>query len=156
MKLRFDKKKYASLVLMFLMLGSTLAYTALQAFRNWQQPNEAASAPELPSTNVVDYEITVEQRNYMLRLGRTILEYRYQLACTDCAAQRAYIEAVVGEFSNQIFVEEIVDATATESTLSITSYYGDKLLTSPSNEDVFDALCELMVEPPIRCATRNI
>lgn len=156
MKLRFDKKKYASLILMLLMLGSTLAYTALQAFRNWQQPNEAVSAPELPSTNVVDYEITPEQRNYMLRLGRTILEYRYQLSCTGCAAQRAYIETAAGEFSNQIFVEEIVDATVAEPILSMTSYYGDKLLTNPSNEDVFDALCELMVEPPVRCATRNI
>jgi hypothetical protein len=156
MKFRFDKKKYASLILMLLMLGSTLAYTALQAFRNLQQPNEAASAPELPPINVVDYEITAEQRNYMLRLGRTILEYRYQLSCTDCAAQRAYIESAAREFPEQVFVEEIIDATAIEPTLSMTSYYGDKLLRNPSNEDVFDALCELMVEPPIRCATRNI
>lgn len=153
MKLGFDKKKYASLILIILMLGSTLAYSALQTFRGWQHTE---NEPELPDSNIVNYEITTEQRDYMLRLGRTILTYRYQLACTECANQRAYIEAAAGEFPNQIFVEEIVDIAATESTLSVKSYYGDELLTNPSNEEIFDTLCELMAQPPVRCATRNI
>lgn len=156
MKIRFNKKKYASLILIFLMAGSTLAYSALQAFRNLGQPDEGAQVPDLPTSNVVNYEITAEQRSYMLQLGKTILEYRYKLGCTECANQRAYIEAAAREFPNQIFVQELIDNTANNPTLSITSYYGHELLTSPSNERVFDALCELMLQPPIRCATRNI
>lgn len=156
MKIGFDKKKYASLILIFLMLGSTLAYSALQAFRTWKQPDESASAPELPASNVVDYEITAEQRNYMLRIGRTVLEYRYQLACMECANQRGYIEAAARDFPDQIFVQEIIDSTANNSTLSMTSYYGDELLANPSSEEILDALCRLMTEPPIICATRNV
>ncbi len=156
MKIRFDKKKYASLILIFLMVGSTLAYGVLQAFRSWSQPNGGAQVPDLPENNVVNYEITAEQRSYMLQLGRTILEYRYKLGCTECANQQAYIEAAASEFPNQIFVQELIDNTANNPTLSITSYYGSEMLTNPSNERVFDALCELMLQPPIRCATRNI
>jgi len=138
------------------MLGSTLAYSALQAFRTWTQPNEAATAPELPASNVVDYEISAEQRNYMLRIGRTILEYRYQLACAECANQRGYIEAAARDFPSQIFVQEIIDNAADNSTLSMTSYYGDELLANPSNEEILDALCRLMTDPPIVCATMNV
>jgi hypothetical protein len=156
MKIRFDAKKYGSLILMFLMLGSTLAYSMLQAFRNWQQPQENTSVPELPASNVIDYAVTAEQRNYMLRIGRVVLEYRYQLTCTECADQRVYIEAVAREFPDQIFVQEIIDPGAAEPTLSITSYYGSKFLADPSNEETFDALCDLMTDPPIACATRNI
>ena len=156
MKIRFDAKKYGSLILIFLMLGSTLAYGMLQAFRNCQQPQENTSAPELPASNVVDYTVTAEQRNYMLRIGRVVLEYRYQLACTECVDQQGYIEAVAREFPNQIFVQEIIDPGAVEPTLSITSYYGSKFLADPSNEETFDALCDLMADPPIACATRNI
>jgi len=156
MKIRFDKKKYASLILIFLMAGSTLAYGVLQAFRGWTQSNGGAKVPYLPETNVVNYEITAEQRSYMLQLGRTILEYRYKLGCTECVNQQAYIEAAAREFPNQIFVQELVDSTANNPTLSMISYYGSKSLTNPSNEGIFDALCELMLQPPIRCATRNI
>lgn len=156
MRIRFDKKKYGSLILMFLMLGSTIAYSGLQAFRAWRRPEENANVPELPASNIVDYEITTEQRNYMLRIGRTILEYRYQLACVECGNQRAYMEAVAREFPDQMFVEEIVDAAANEPTLLITSYYGNEALTNPSNEEIFDALCTLMMDPPIACATRNV
>ena len=156
MKIRFNKKKYASLILIFLMVGTIIPIGILQAFGGLNQPDGVAQVPELPETNVVNYEITAEQRSYMLQLGKTILEYRYALACKHCADQRAYIEAAAQEFPNQIFVQEIVDNTATNPTLSITSYYGHELLTNPSNERVFDALCELMLQPPIRCATRNL
>lgn len=156
MKIRFDVKKYGSLILIFLMLGSTLAFGMLQAFRNRQQPQENTSAPELPASNIVGYAVTAEQRNYMIRIGRVVLEYRYQLACTECTGQLGYIEAVAREFPNQIFVQEIIDTGAVESTLSITSYYGNKFLADPSDEEMFDALCDLMAGPPIACATRNI
>jgi len=155
MKIKFNKKKYVSLILMFLMLGSTITFGALQAFRTWRQP-ESTPAPELPATNVVAYEITAKQRNYMLRLGRTILEYRYQLACAECADQRGYIEAAARDFPDQIFVQEIVDNSANNPTLAMTSYYGDELLTNPSNEEILDALCRLMTDPPIICATMNV
>lgn len=159
MKIRFDsakKKKYISLVLIFLMAGSTAAYSALQAFTTWLRTNEAPAAPELPSSNVVDYALTAEQRNYMLRNGRTILDYKYKLACTACANQRSFIESAASQFPTQIFVQEIIDNSANNSTLSMTSYYGDKSLANPTIDQIFDALCELLVEPPVQCATRKI
>lgn len=153
-----NRKKYVSLILIVLMVGSTLAFSALQAFQSWLQPNVGggAATPELPSNNVVEYAITAEQRNYMIRLGRTVIEYRYKLACAECANQRGYVEAAARDFPSQVFVQEIIDNSANNSTLTMTSYYGDKQLANPSFDEMFEALCELMVEPPVQCATRNI
>lgn len=160
MKIRIgsaSKKKYISLILMVLMVGSTLAFSALQAVTSLLQSGGSQSAnPELPDSNVVDYAITTEQRNYIIRLGRTIIDYRYKLACSECANQRGYVEAAAREFPTQVFVQEIIDNSASNSTLSMTSYYGDKTLLNPSADEIFDALCELMIEPPVQCATRNI
>lgn len=161
MKIRLgslNRRKYISLILIVLMVGSTLAFSALQAFQSWLQPNVGGgtSAPELPSDNVVQYAITTEQRNYMIRIGRTVIEYRYKLACAECANQRGYVEAAAREFPTQVFVQEIVDNSANNSTLTMTSYYGDKQLANPSFDEMFEALCELMVDPPVQCATRKI
>jgi hypothetical protein len=154
MRFRFNKKKYASLILIFLMLLSTVSFGLLQSIRGLVQPTE--TEVNLPDTNIVNYQITAEQKNRMIKIGKTILEYRYRLGCTECSTQRAYIESAVAEFPDQIFLEELVDNSVSNSTLSISSYYGEKHLNNPSNEDILDKLCELMIEPPIICATRNI
>ncbi len=161
MKIRLggaNRKKYISLILVVLTIGSTLAFSALQALQSWLQPNGGGgvATPELPSDNVVQYAITAEQRNYMIRTGMTVIEYRYKLACAECANQRGYVEAAARDFPTQVFVQEIVDNSANNSTLAMTSYYGDRSLSNPTFDEMFEALCELMVEPPVACATRNV
>jgi hypothetical protein len=156
MRFKFDNKKYISWILIFLTVGSTAAYSVLQAFRSPTQSGGNTNAPDLPSSNIVDYAITAEQRSYMLRIGRTILDYKYKLACTACSNQRSFIESAASQFSDQIFVQETIDSTANNSTLSMTSYYGDRSLTNPTTDQMFDALCEVMVNPPVQCATRKI
>ena len=111
---------------------------------------------EVPEGNIIDYELTAEQRNYMIKQGTTILEYRYPLVCESCTAQKAYLEYAINEFPDQLFLEEILDNSRADSILSVASYYGSTRLESLSNDDMFNALCEFMVNPPIRCATVSV
>lgn len=156
---KIDKKKYASVILIFLTVGSTLAYGVLQAVNmglNNQGGNSNSAQPSLPEGNIIDYELTNEQKNYMLRYGKTILEYKYPLACGNCSSQKAYLESTVGGLSDQLFLEEIVDNSQTRSTLDVSSYYSSRSLIDPSVNATIDALCGVMVIPPVRCATRNV
>jgi len=147
--------KLLSLLLLLLMLASTVAGFVLQAF-NWRRQTNDGQEIELPDTNIIDYVLTAEQKDYLIRQGRTIIEYRYRLACQDCANQRIYLESAAGEFSDQIFLQEIVDDTVTNSTLEISSFYGRRSLANPSNDDILNALCAIMADPPVRCVTRNV
>jgi hypothetical protein len=152
---KIDKKKYVSVILIFLTIGSTAAYSVIQAL-GWGSNRQQTAQVELPNVNVVDYEFTNDQKDYMIRYGKTILEYRYQMGCANCSVQKAYLESAVNQFSDQLFLQEIVDNSQTKPALDVMSYYGSRNLKDPSNTAILNALCEIMVEPPILCATRNV
>lgn len=150
--MKLDSKKLVSVLLLVLTLGSTMAFSLLQSFA-WNKGEEAKV--ELPADNVIDYELTSAQKNYAVGLGRTILEYRYPPACSSCAEQGAYLEYVVSKYPDQLLLQEISDNSLSKPALNALSYYGARTLTDPSQESIFNALCDMMIQPPVSCATRN-
>ena len=151
---KFKGIKFVSLILLLLMLGSTVTGFVLQAIGLNRQGNDEVEI-ELPDSNIIDYELTKEQKDYAIRQGKTVMEYRYQLMCEICADQRAYLQSAASELSDQILLQEIVDDSVDSSRLEISSFYGRRLLSDPSAEQILDALCEIMADPPVRCVTRN-
>jgi len=154
MRLKLDSKKYISIVLLLLTLGSTAAYSLLQSL-NWGG-GKAAAQVELPAKNVIDYELTAAQKDYAARKGRTLLEYRYPIVCANCTAQKGYLEFVVSKFPDQLLLQEVSDNSLPKPTLDVISYYGSRTLSDPSQDGMFSALCDMMVQPPVSCATRNV
>jgi len=153
---KFDKKKWVSFVLIILTIGSSLAYSILQAFGGRSSSGQNSTAPDMPSSNIINYKLTPEQEDYALRLGKTLLEYRYTLGCTNCSTQKGYLESFTNQLSDQLLLQEIVDSSQTSSVLYVTSYYGTRTVKDPSGQAIFGALCEIMVQPPIQCATKNV
>ena len=76
MRFKFDSKKYISLFLVILTIGSTAAYGLVQSFA-WGSTTQ--TQPDMPATPIVDYELTSAQKDYAIRLGRTVLDFRYPL-----------------------------------------------------------------------------
>ena len=144
-----------SLLLLLLMLGSTITGFALQSL-NFGNQDTTQKTVELPDTNVIDYELTPEQKEQLIRDGKTVMEYRYQLICENCTAERGYLNAFVNEYSDQLFFQDIVDDAATQSRLEISSFYGRRLLMQPTPEDIIEALCAVMADPPVRCVTIGV
>jgi hypothetical protein len=141
-------------LLLVLTLGSTAAFGLLQSFA-WGNGGETAHI-ELPAESVVDYGLTAAQKNYAVGIGRTLLEYRYPMSCPSCAEQGAYIEFLVSKYPDQLLLQEISDNSLSKPTLNALSYYGTRTLADPSQESIFNTLCDMMVQPPVSCATRNV
>jgi hypothetical protein len=148
-------KRFISFLLLLLMLGSTITGFALQAFTTGNRP-VTEEPVELPDTNMVDYALTAEQRDLLIRQGKTVMEYRYQIGCEDCRLERAYLSSFVNELSPQLFLQEIVDGSAAQSRLEMSSFYGRQVLTEPTADDMFEALCAVMADPPVRCVTMGL
>jgi len=152
MKIKIKKSAYLGIFLMFLMVGSTVAYAVLQAFN---QPQQTAEEPKLPKENIIDYELDRSQELYAIRYGKTILKYEYATACVECANEKALLESLARQFSDQLILEELSGADEA-SKLTITSYYGRRLLRNITEDTLVDTLCDLMSNPPVFCATKNI
>lgn len=136
-----------------LMLGSTVAYSVISAIRV-SQPGEETSLPE---TNVIDYELSASQEKLLLQNGKVIAKFAYGVSCWECPQQKSYLESFARQYPNQIFLEEIAgNATVKNSILTFNSIRGYETLTNITQENILDVFCELMVQPPVDCALRNI
>ena len=149
MKLKLPKMKVAAIFLIFIMLFSTFAFTFLQSVNP-----PAREEVSLPESNIIDYELTIEQERLALNLGRTISTFYYYNGCLECTNQLSFLEYMAEQFPDQVIVERIL--TEGTTSLTITSYNGQKLLTNATQEEMFDVFCELMIKPPIVCATRKV
>jgi hypothetical protein len=153
LKRRANKMKWSSVIsviLLLLMLGSTVTGFLLQAFNFNPQEEKKVG---LPSGNIIDYQLTGEQREEMIRQGKTVVEYRYQYVCDTCDAQRSFLAGAIAEYPDQIFVQEILDEGADRPVVEMSSFIRRSIATDPSQEEILQMLCDVMVEPPVRCIT---
>ncbi len=141
MKLKINKTTIAALFFIFLMAGSTAVYSLLQAIK----PQNGSSI-ELPTSNIIDYDLTVEQKSYLLRNGKTVIEARYYTGCTEC--QLSYLESLANQYSDQVILEELL---TNKYEITIISYFGQEDLANATQNQIFNSLCKLMVSPPPIC-----
>jgi hypothetical protein len=140
MKMKINKRMIAAVFFIFLMAGSTAVYSLLQAFRPQSQ------TIELPTSNIINYDLTVEQKSYLLGKGKTIIEARYYTGCVEC--QLSYLGSLANQYSDQVILEELL---SDKYEITIISYFGQKDLTNATQDKIFSSLCELMVSPPPIC-----
>lgn len=153
---------YAGVLILAIMVGSTIAYPILQGvFYGF------GGQTKLPENNILDYELTLQQKYLALSEGKIILNYRYNLTCPNCLELRDYLEqlATSQQFREQMILEKIM-SNETKPILNITGFkieenrivldfrtLQDENLTQNA---IFDAVCELMLEPPVDCALKRV
>lgn len=150
--MKLDKKTIISLFFIFLMAGSTVIVAFMQAGK---QP---VTEVNLPNSNLVDYELTEEQEKALMQNGKVILKYLYSKACEGCLQKKNVLDSVAADktFSGQVMIEQVLSNRQGLPLLTVVSYKGQKVLTNYTNDDLIDALCEMMVQPPVGCAVRKI
>lgn len=151
------KKAYIGILLIGIMFFSTIAVAALQSVTNnvpQNQPQQGNVA--LPTSNVVDYELSPQQELQLLRGGRTILKYSYPLNCRECQQEKIFLETLATNtaFSGQLTLQEVTSSLNTRS-LEIYSAYGSQKLTAVNETEVVDVLCKIAITPPVMCALRG-
>lgn len=141
------KAKMMALVFVFLMFGSTFAFALLRSFGN--RGNEI----KIPRQRILNYELNEQQKRYLLRRGFTLIEYTYPVGCMDCIDVKNNLERITQTSENQIFLQELTDGT---SKVTITSLSGQEVLEDPTNEEIEEMACKLLMKKPIWCVTAKI
>lgn len=136
-------------ILIIILFISSLIFTTLQSFA----PTKTI---EIPKQNIVE-KLNTEQENYLIEKGYTILKIQYNVNCEKCLAQKIFLEQIASspQFKNQVFLEEILTDTKTPK-IEMISMYGRKILENESEEKIIDALCEIIINPPVQCAFRGL
>jgi len=129
------------------MVFSTFAFSLLQSF------NPTQSQITLPEENIIDYELTPEQESVLLQNWKTIAKFYYYSGCVECTNQLSFLESMANQFPNQIILQETL---SNRTSLTIIGYYGHRNLVNATQEEIFDAFCELMIDPPVTCITRKV
>ncbi len=146
------KKSYIALALIGIMFFSTIAFSVIQGAFN--SPTANGPAVELPSTNIIDQQLSEPQENLALQQGLTIITFRYGLNCGNCTEAQQLLESVAFDkvFGRQVVLSEINDAGVRSPEAIFMSIYGRKQISNITVDNVVNVLCDLVISPPATCA----
>ncbi|MEM5853588.1 MAG: hypothetical protein QXS37_01865 [Candidatus Aenigmatarchaeota archaeon] len=143
------KSVLLGVILVLLMFSSTLVYFLSPFFQ-----------PSLPEDNIVEYELSLNQKNMVLRQGRVLMEFFYG-NCENCTEKISFLESIADQYKDKTFLEKIfVNETTPKLHLigfNVTSngiYLQERLLQGEEivYENVMNNLCDIMIYPPVECA----
>jgi hypothetical protein len=145
----------AALIFIVLMVGSSIAFTFIQASQLGL--TGGSSQVTLPSTSIIDYELSLDQEQLALQKGMTIIKYSYSSTCTQCLTVVNQLEGVANQFNTQVYLENLASQSANDaSVLTFTSSQNSKIYNNPTTNNIIDGLCAALIQPPIECTLRNI
>ena len=146
------KPAVIALIMLVVYLLSTIAYVGLQSRR---------STTQLPTTNILNYTLDFQLRNAFIKYGSTILTFEYSSNCDNCFEQKNFLESFSKNYKQNlgtdfynIYLEEVLNETINLSKLTIESNVGNRTLVNPTQNETFDAICNLMSSPPVICVAR--
>jgi hypothetical protein len=139
------KPLHIGIILILVYLGSMIPMVGLRG-----------KTVSLPRENIINYRLTEGQEDYAIKLGKTVISFEYDVNCEACLKQKEFLEKIATENKNQIILQEISTNLSNSTKLRFISYYGEKTLRNASENEVWDTLCVLMINPPTYCALRGI
>jgi hypothetical protein len=138
-----ERKKFISLFMIFLFIGSTIAYGFMRGFRR-----EETQSTNLPKTNIIEYELTEEQETYLIQRGVTIVKFYHSEGCIKCLEWKNELENIANKVPRQLLLEEI---NSDENRIEMFSLRGSVTLTNPTKEEILKNVCNILWDPPGWC-----
>lgn len=140
--------KVIALFFIVLMFGSTFAYGLMSLF------NQPTDQIQIPQDKILTYELTEQQKTYLLRRYFTLIEYRYSSGCMDCISMKNELERITLNSDGQIYLQEILSEGS--DGVTITSLNGAKTITNPTINETQEAVCNLLLQRPVWCVTTRL
>jgi len=137
-----------------LMLGSTATYALIQAF-NYFGTNKQQNT-NLPSSYIVQEQLTDTQEQTIISQYKTVVQFYYSPDCLDCIRQRNILENFVNQNKGQIYLEEIQIKNQTLQNIIMKSYKDTIKLSNANQNDIENAFCDVLLQPPALCALRSL
>lgn len=138
-----------------LMLGSTASYAVIQAY-NFFGTNGNQQQTSLPSSNIVQQQLTSVQEQQIMQNGGTIVQFFYSSACLECVTQRNILESYANQNPQQVYLEEIQTNNVTAQNIIIKSGTNSVVLSHAVQSDIDNAFCDVLIQPAATCALRNL
>lgn len=150
------KEQVAAIVigLIFVMSMVGVAFSSLSWFPQ-QQPGVA-----IP--NIINRELTQEERIYVLQTGRVLIENFYVSNCSICAVDKATLEMFAQEFKEFIVLEEVEVNNTNETTYVKLQMIGRAGLIKDlrdveiTQENLIDIFCDIALVQPRECLLREM
>jgi thiol-disulfide isomerase/thioredoxin len=148
--MKIKKSAFIGIALLLLMISTTLYYFLFSI----------VSQPSLPAGNIVNYELSLEQKNLVLRQGKVLMEFFYGSDCQDCQEKKSLLEFIANQYKDKVFLEEIsLNYSMPELgiigfNVSENKVYLDTRGLAGANlteENVRAILCNVTLYPPLEC-----
>lgn len=145
-----DKQmKTIALVFILLMFGSTFTYALLNAF------GEKNTEVQIPQEKILNYELSEQQKQYLLSKGYTLIEYSYPTGCLDCINVKKDLEKITQISDDQIYLQELTNSGEV-SKLTIVSLNGGKTTNNPTITETETSVCDLLIKKSLWCVSNKI
>src|SRR3990172_9514785 len=145
----------SALMALFLMAVALPSFIAAGFFQtSFTQTGDAVKL-NLPTSSVIDYEVTDEVKSALIQNGVTILKFTYSLSCSECFQVRSFLESLVESQGRQLLLEEVVGSSPLPE-LTVSSYYGEQTIVKMDQNEILKTTCALMIQPPIQCVSYSI
>ena len=114
-------------------------------------PKPSNEQVQIPKEKILNYKLSEQQRKYLLSQYFTLVEYSYPSVCFNCTNQMKKLEQLTQDSDNQIFLQEIPSDNVTQIVVTIASLRGQETLYDPTEQEIQDKLCELLLTRPLFC-----
>jgi len=143
------KNKTIAFLFIILMFGSTFTYAMLNYFGKTEEKLE------IPEQKILNYELNEQQKKTLLPRGYTLILYSYTTGCLECIDVKKDLESITQNSDGQIFLQEVIKNEGVP-TITISSLNGGKTINSPTNSEVENAICNIIVQRPLWCVSQQI
>jgi hypothetical protein len=143
-----NKMKIMAIFFIVLMFGSTFAYGIMNLL------NEKENQIQIPQDKILNYELSEQQKTYLMQKGYTLIKYDYSSGCLECIDVKSSLERITQNSDGQIYLQEITLQGTNK--ISIVSLNGQKNINKPTVNQTEEAVCSLLLQRPIFCLTSQI
>lgn len=155
--MKFKVTTIMAIIFIVIMMGSTIAYTFIQAYQLGLGPGQTQTQVKLPDTNIIDSGLSNEQEQLALSQGKTLMKYSYSSTCISCLSLVNQLEGVANQFKTQVILENLVTQSPNQTAvLTFTSQQNSNTYSNPTTDNVIDGMCSVFITPPIECTLRKL
>jgi len=148
-----QKQVFMALFIAFIMIASAVGFALLQGVPK----DTGLETPTFP--NVVERVLDSEEKLFILRGGKSLIEFLYPSNCTYCFDKRIVYENFVTsqEFKNYVILETSVEENVTAEWIVI-AYTGDQIDLGDVNttDDLVEIFCDASIVKPNVCVLLEI
>lgn len=147
------KERVAAIFIGLIMIFSVAGFALTQSLTRENQDSG------VDIQNIVTKPLTSDERLFVLKSGRVLIENHYILHCSECLENNMVLEVFVQKFPGFVVLESVVVNETNETKFQMISGTGEirDLKNVSITEDILTYIfCEISLMQPRECLLREI